>query len=247
MSKKYVVFDLDETLGYFTELSIIWGCLQTIHDIKGQSSFNRLCQTFEKEYFRPGIFKVFQYLNKKSAKVVLYTNNTGSIQWLKMILSFMEERSNTKGLFVEIVPGYKPGMKGPCARESFNKTYPEILRCAKLPANAKLIFFDDQPHPGMQHQNVKYIRVRPYLHPIRASQIIAKLQHSYFSFLDFGSHSYIYKCIRNFHQQYAAHGYRYGNTRVSETDIITPLRKFLMSKTQKNRKHSKNKTLKHNE
>jgi hypothetical protein len=243
MENKYVVFDLDETLGYFTEIGIIWNCLKTSYNISGQIYFDKLCETFEKQYFRPGIFKALHYLYKKKAKVVLYTNNTGELSWLKMIISYLEKRSNARGLFIEIVPGYKPGMKGPCARKSFDKTYPEVLRCAKLPPDSKLMFFDDQPHPGMKHPNVKYVRVKAYLHPIRPAHIIEILQKSYFQFLDYGTHSYIYKCIKNFHNHYIAQGYHYRSSRVSDNDIIMYLRKFYGT-TRRNRKNSGNKTRK---
>lgn len=240
---KYVVFDLDETLGYFIEIGIIWNCLRTSYNISGQRYFDKLCETFEKEYFRPGIFKALNYLHKKNAKVVLYTNNTGELSWLKMIISYLEKRSKARGLFIEIVPGYKPGMKGPYARTSFNKTYDEVLRCAKLPADSKLIFFDDQPHPGMKHPNVKYVRVKGYIHPIRPAHIVKKLQHSYFRFLNFGTHSYIYKCIKNFHDYYVSKGHHYRSSRVADNDIIVYLRKFC-GKTRRHRKNSGNKTRK---
>lgn len=240
---KYVVFDLDETLGYFTEIGIIWNCLKTSYNISGQRYFDKLCETFEKEYFRPGIFNALHYLHKQKAKVVLYTNNTGELSWLKLIISYLEKRANARGLFIEIVPGYKNHIRGPYARSSINKTYPEILRCAKLPPDSKVIFFDDQSHQGMRHPNVKYIRVKAYFHPLRPGIIIDRLQHSYFSFLDYGTNSYIYKCIRNFHNHYAAQGYHYQTSRVSDKDIIKHLRKFYGT-TRRNRKKNDNKTRK---
>lgn len=251
MNNKFVVFDLDETLGYFTEISIIWSCLKTSYNISGQPYFDKLCDLFQKEYFRPSIFKVLNYLHKKNAHVVLYTNNTGELPWLKMIISYLEKRSKAPHLFKEVVPGYKPGMIGPCARTSFDKTYPEILRCAKLPKDAKLIFFDDQPHPGMRHPNVKYVRVREYFHPMRPAHIINKLQKSYFRFLDYGTNSYIYKCIRNFHNQYAAKGYHYRTSRVTDNDILKPLQQFLSNSSKKtvkrSKKNNKSKTRKNSE
>jgi hypothetical protein len=206
MVKKYVVFDLDETLGYFTELGIIWSCLETVYNASGQESFNELCRVFEKEYFRPGIFKAMRFLKEQGndVRVVLYTNNTGSVKWLKLLLSYIEERSGAGEIFHKIVPGYRPGMKGSHARTSFNKTYSEIIRC-----------------------NVTYINVRPFFHPLRATYIIEKLQTSYFRFMDYSSNSYLYKCIRNFHNNYISNGHHKRSTRISKDDIIEPLRIFL--------------------
>ena len=226
---KYVIFDLDETLGYFTELGIIWNCLQTIHNVKGDKPFFELCSLFEKEYFRPGIFKALHYLkNQGSAvKVILYTNNTGEISWLRLILKYMEKRANANGLFHTIVPGYKPNMTGITARTSFDKTYDEIRRCARIPADAKIIFFDDLKHNGMVHHNVTYRHVKPFFQPLRPTYIVSRLQKGYFGFLDYGTNSYLYKCIRNFHTYYLTNGHHMKSTRVTDTDVINPLKKFL--------------------
>lgn len=244
----YVIFDLDETLGYFTELSIIWGCLQSVYKAKGQYTFNKLCEVFENDYFRPGIFKVFRFLKKQgdAVRVILYTNNTGSMEWLRLILNFIEMKAGVNNLFYKIVPGYKPGQRtGPCRRSSFDKTYPEIVRCASIPADAKIIFFDDLWHSQMNAKEVTYVRVKAYYRPMRPSHIIHKLQNSYFSFLDYGTNSYLYKCIRNFHRQYGGHDL-HKSARVSEKDILTPLRDFLgvQKKTVRHRKNGFNKTKK---
>ena len=249
---KYVIFDLDETLGYFTELSIIWGCLQTVYNVSGQNMFNKLCQVFEIEYFRPGIFKVFKFLKKNSnnVRVVLYTNNTGEVEWLKMILKYMEMRAGITNLFYAIVPGYKhTDPKGPYARTSFEKTYQEIIRCASIPSTAKVIFFDDLYHSKMNNPLLTYNRVKPYFHPLRPSFIIHKLQNSYFRFLDYGTNSYLYKCIRNFHRQYANDGYHKKTARINEDDIMIPIRDFLGIQKKTMRKHrskGRNKTKKSN-
>ena len=229
---KYIVFDLDETLGYFTELGIIWNCLQSVYSINGQNNFNELCDLFKDEYFRPGIFKVFSYLKSKGSnvEVILYTNNTGNLLWLKMILRYMEEKALAPNLFTTIVPGFKPyAKKGPYSRTSFDKTYHEIIRCAKIPNDAKIIFFDDLAHPGMIHPNVTYHKVKQYHHPLRPTYIINKLQTSYFSFINYSTSSYLYKCIRNFHHHHIGPALKSSRTR--NDDIIIPIKKFL--KTQK--------------
>lgn len=243
ISPKYVVFDLDETLGFFTELSVIWGCLQTTYKVSGQKAFDNLCHLFEKEYFRPGIFSVMNYLYSKrdEVRVVLYTNNTGSIQWLNHIITFLEKRSKAPGLFYKIVPGFRSGLTGPYDRKTFEKTYIEIVRCASIPKNAKIIFFDDISHPKMLHKNVTYIHVKPYSHPMRSTSIIDKLQKSYFSFINYSSAIYLKKCIHRFHIQYAEYMRHQGNTRISKMDIFVPVRRFIIGpkKTAKKRESDK--------
>ena len=87
---KYAVFDLDETLGYFTQLGIFWDSLLIVCDKKlSQSVFNQLCDLFPR-VFRPGIFSILSYLkhmkhNNHINKIIIYTNNQGPKKWTKMI------------------------------------------------------------------------------------------------------------------------------------------------------------------
>jgi hypothetical protein len=238
---KYIVFDLDETLGYFTELSIIWGCLQSTYNLSGQVAFDKLCHIFDKEYFRPGIFQALSYLyrHRSMIKVILYTNNTGELSWLKLILSYMEKRAKAPGLFSKIVPGYRADQHGKYIRNSFEKSYNEILRCADIPSHTKLIFFDDRAHLKMRHPKVTYIQVKPYLHPLHPEQIILKLKQSTLKQQsDYKADVYLYKCITNFHRQYASHKYKYGGTITSHDDIIKHLQYFLQG-TKKTVKHKR--------
>jgi hypothetical protein len=248
---KYVIFDLDETLGYFTELGVIWGCLQKLHRVSGQAAFNSLCSLFENDYFRPGIFSVLKYLKSKEStvKVVLYTNNTGSLQWLKHIISFLEERSEAEGLFSKIIPGYRKGLDGPRDRRTYEKTYREIIRCANIPKTAKIIFFDDVYHEKMVNQNVKYVQVKPYLKMNHSKTIIDKLQKSCFSFINYSTSMYLYECIHQFHYDYANHAYHANISKknIDKNEISKALIEFLKTtnKTTKKRDStSKRKTKK---
>ena len=49
MTKKYIVFDLDETLGTFVQLGIFKDALEATFEIAlTQRAFNELCQAFIK-------------------------------------------------------------------------------------------------------------------------------------------------------------------------------------------------------
>ena len=64
-ANKIVVFDLDETLGYFVELGLFWDCIQAYIDkcdiqfIMGQQEFNSLLDLFP-EFIRPNMFQILQ-------------------------------------------------------------------------------------------------------------------------------------------------------------------------------------------
>lgn len=241
---KYVIFDLDQTLGHFTELSIVWGCLQTVNAAKTHQDFHRLCEIFENDYFRPGIFRVMRFLAEKKKtnpiKVVLYTNNIGSMDWLKMIISYLEKRVGSKDIFDVIVPGYNP-YKGPYQmRSSFDKTYPEIRRCAKIPADAKLIFFDDVEHPGMIHKNITYIKVKPYIRSNTAEEILKRIHKKAPNKFHMNKEMYVTfrRCLEAF-QKKIEYSHRHGTTRIMNNDIIQHLVFFLNGKNKKSRRNKK--------
>ena len=71
---KIVVFDLDETLGYFTEFGIFWDCLNNYLKYTNtnykltQTDFNDILELFT-EFIIPNIIDILLYLkNKKQTK-----------------------------------------------------------------------------------------------------------------------------------------------------------------------------------
>lgn len=68
--KKVVVFDLDETLGYFTEFGIFCDCLNSYfkNNKYSDNNFNLLLD-MNKEFLRPKIIDILKYIkNKKKEK-----------------------------------------------------------------------------------------------------------------------------------------------------------------------------------
>ena len=96
---KYIIFDLDETIGHFTQLGIFWDTIQVVLNKKlNQSYFNKLCNLYSK-FFRPGIFSIFKYLihckkKNKNIKVVIYTNNQGEKTWTILIKNYISQKLN---------------------------------------------------------------------------------------------------------------------------------------------------------
>ena len=78
---KIVVFDLDETLGYFTEFGIFCDCLNNYFKNAAYSNtnFNELLDLYP-NFLRPKIMNILRYLKGKKKenkcyKVMIYTNN----------------------------------------------------------------------------------------------------------------------------------------------------------------------------
>jgi hypothetical protein len=186
--KKLIVFDLDETIGHFEEFGRFIDGLAALseggkfkyhHKNNAfehitQKHFNELMDLYP-EFFRPHIFTVFKDLAKKkkgnkNLKVAIYTNNMGPRSWTIQIKKYIEHKIKNK-LFDKIITGYRPHEKGNC-RSTHSKTHKDLIKCTKLPKNTSIVFFDDQYHPKMKHDNIHYVHLVPYARSIKFLEMI---------------------------------------------------------------------------
>ena len=160
---KIVVFDLDETLGYFTEFGMFWDSLSHYIKIKAlpyltQDDFNDTLDLFP-EFLRPNIINILTYLKtkKKSTcchKMMIYTNNNGPREWAHHIVGYFDKKLDYN-LIDQIIAAFKVNGKHiEICRTTHNKTYQDFIRCTKLPANAEICFLDDTFHPGMSNEYI---------------------------------------------------------------------------------------------
>jgi hypothetical protein len=193
LKNKIVVFDLDETLGYFSEFGMIWESVLSYvlknknknkkedqqKEQKEQLLFNSILDLYP-EFLRPNIFSILEYVKKqkiksKCNKLILYTNNQGPTEWAKSIIKYFEMKLNYK-LFDQIIAAYKiNGKQVEMCRTTYSKTHDDLLKCSKLPANTEICFLDDIYHPGMENDNIYYINVKPYKHDVSFFEIIKRL------------------------------------------------------------------------
>jgi len=112
---KIVVFDLDETLGYFTEFGIFWDCLINYSKVKNnssltQSDFDNILDLYP-EFLRPNIINILNYLKSKKQslcchKMMIYTNNNGPKEWAHHIIDYFSKKINYK-LFDQLISAFK--------------------------------------------------------------------------------------------------------------------------------------------
>jgi len=258
---KIIVFDLDETLGYFTQYGIFWDSLSNYLKIKNnsqlsQSEFNLILDLFP-EYLRPNIINILNYLkNKKKTncchKMMIYTNNTGPPEWANHIIRYFENKINYK-LIDQIIAAFKiNGKQVEICRTTYNKTHKDLIRCTKIPIDTEICFIDDNFYPGMTHENIYYINIKQYYYDLSFEELLNRFKNSEIgkkvieNDKDFDNlmiqniNLYNYKCLNKNKDEYEI-------DKILGKHIIYHLQKFFnrstKNKTIKN-KINKNKTYK---
>ena len=166
---KVVVFDLDDTIGHFVQLSgLDWFLTKLYGKIVTREHFNEILDLYPK-IFRPRIFKIMEFLKnekkrRKDVKVMIYTNNTGCKIWVHRIKSYIEKKIDYK-LFDRVICGWKyDGRIIEPNRTGWYKKYKDLLRCGHLTKKDEILFLDDQYHQDMFHPKVTYLQLKPYFY-----------------------------------------------------------------------------------
>jgi len=175
---KIVVFDLDETLGYFTEFGIFCDCLNEYFKNTDYSDthFNELLDLYP-EFIRPKMINALLYLKSKKIdnqcyKVMIYTNNQGDSSWAINIKKYFDKKVEYE-LFDKIIAAFEVrGQRVEIGRTSHDKTMDDFVRCSKLSENIEVCFIDDLYHSGMVDDKVYYINVKPYKHQISIEKMV---------------------------------------------------------------------------
>ena len=183
-NQKIVVFDLDETLGYFVELAMFWEMLKkyaksknmNVEKIFTQEYFNKILDIFS-EFIRPNVLNILNFIKmKKMSKncnsVMIYTNNQGPKEWSYLITNYFHYKLNYK-LFDRVICAFKVnGKQIEICRTTHDKTIKDFTRCSKLPDNVEICYLDDSYYPEMNAENVYYIKIKPYIHDLPFKQMI---------------------------------------------------------------------------
>ena len=252
---KVIVFDLDDTMGHFEEISLFLNGLQTIIGrarIPDKYIF-KLLDIWPK-FLRPGIMEIFEILKTEKrrnscVKVVIYTNNMGPRSWTLLIKRYIEKKLRYK-LFDKVITAYRPHETSN-KRTTHSKTYSDLLRATNYGRDAQFVFLDDQSHPFMMHSKIKYIHVYPYNYGIPFNQminsflnskyggIIPKSEHSKFK-----SYMYQYLTAGTVHDRYTIKRVRINKRDIRQFQTIRKIIfKFLnINKTRSNRKIRRRKT-----
>jgi hypothetical protein len=176
---KIVIFDLDETLGYFIEFGMLWYSINKylkLHDISETLNFNYLLDLYP-EFLRPNIVAILNYLKHKKKekfcnKMMIYTNNQGTDSWASKLINYFDNKIKVK-LFDNIISAFKiNGKRMEICRTSHDKSYHDLIKCTKIPLSAQICYLDDTYYPEMSHKNIYYIHVKPYIHDLPFDEMI---------------------------------------------------------------------------
>jgi hypothetical protein len=203
---KVVVFDLDETIGNFADLYLIWTAIfntgiytgPSISTDVSQQIFNELLDLYP-EFLRYGILDILEFIrtkiqNGESHRIYLYTNNQcefsacdmpttshyNTTEWIEMIIVYLNKKIKTMDtIFAKPICAFKIGNRViEPLRETTSKTHRDFLKCAILPKHTEICFIDDAYHVKMKHDKVYYIQPPPYIHGLSRETIIDRFMNS---------------------------------------------------------------------
>ena len=183
MTKRIVVFDMDGTLGYFSQLSILFKSIEIFLNKKlTQSNFNSIMKLYD-DCLRPDICGIFNYLTRqkelgKIDKICIYTNNQGPKLWTTRIKNYLQTRCNGL-IFDNVICAFMVnGEIIEKMRTTNSKTYDDLVKCTKMPRDTQVCFIDDQKHRYIDHENVYYIHVKPYVYSLSLNELFSRFLNS---------------------------------------------------------------------
>lgn len=178
---KNFVFDLDETIGSFSELDILWRGLRTNGWIEDTlDDFHRILDLYP-EFLRYGILTILDFLYFKKQRgecqnVYIYTNNQCEGDWTWRIIMYLEKAGRMRGLVDQIIRAFTiDGKIVEEKRTMHTKSFSDFVRCTLLPKHADLCFVDNTYFSKMKHARVFYIQPKPYYHSLSWSDILGRL------------------------------------------------------------------------
>ena len=181
---RVVVFDLDETLGSFSDLHTLWEALQEKTNIYYPIDFNKLLDLYP-EFIRYGIIYILEMIYKKKISgscdgLYIYTNNQCSINWITLITNYFNYKLKLENqLFDKTIYAFKiDNRRIEPFRTSHSKTSVDLINCTMMPRNTEVCFIDNSNFSEMKTDKVYYIQPMSFIHGLSTKQIIERFASS---------------------------------------------------------------------
>ncbi len=160
-----IVFDLDQTLGFFDQMVYIIN--QTRAEI-----YAPLFELFP-EIFRPQLFELLHSLpllkkNKRVNGIVLYSNNRNE-DFVKQLIQYIHSKLGCS-LFEPVLTYHSP------ERTTREKSYHDLFACIKDGNTHLFCFIDDKYHERMNHVDIYYIRSEAYQYILEEKEVNTRIQ-----------------------------------------------------------------------
>lgn len=184
--QKIIAFDLDETLGSFADLNILWYALQKITKKSDteQDNFNKIFDLYP-EFIRYGILNILEYLYIKKKhgdcdKIYIYTNNHCNPPWVSLITNYFNYKLNiNEDIFDKSICAFKINNKViELSRTTQEKTYNDFIKCTLLPKTTEICFVDNTYYRKMENEKVYYIQPLAYYHNVTVKSMIERFIYS---------------------------------------------------------------------
>jgi hypothetical protein len=180
--KKVIVFDLDETLGSFTDMDILWHTIDSILKNDNILDFAGLFELYP-EFLRVGILKILDYVYRKKKsgdcyKLYIYTNNQSQSYYVNMICDYLTNTICKKNdiLFDQIIYAFKINERIiQIGRTSHSKIHSDLINCTLLPKKTAVCFLDDLNFDDMKKERIYYIQPKAYRHNLSTDTILQRL------------------------------------------------------------------------
>lgn len=182
---RVIAFDMDETLGSFPELEMIWHAIHTDPEKPIYNTlFNEMLDLYP-EFIRYGVLHIMEFIAEKKKSglcngVYIYTNNKYNKYWTRMISDYFNYKLKLQfDLFDEIICAFKiDNQQVEMARTTKEKTHSDFIQCTLLPEKTEICFIDDAEHENMKHKQVYYIRPKLYKHHLSTKEVLNRLLRS---------------------------------------------------------------------
>lgn len=241
---KFVVFDLDETLGYFKQLYYIFSVIKKINASFSitQQIFNKVLDLYP-EFLRPNIIEILLYLKhqkqfNRNTYLIIYTNNTHQ-NWTKYIISYIEYRLDHHPFFDRIINSSKLE----ACRLHQKKHLDDLFRCIDYSSNSPICYIDNEYHPGMRSRQTYYCKLDGYINNLPSKtvadrlygcdvleQIIPNVQYEVFNNI------YLHYCNNLYNKSLTEAEYKHEYRTAQE--LMLRVRIFFMNSTTHKRRHT---------
>jgi hypothetical protein len=241
--KKIILFDMDETLGYFTQFGVLCDSLYRYYNqYLPQQIYNKMLDIYE-YYLRPNILTILKYLIHKkqidtSVIVAIFTNNA-DIRWVNIIKEYFHYKLQAD-IFDDVILLYEKENTVIEERRTSNEKrigdIYHIFQCSK--DDTEIVFVDDMVHKNMIQDNVYYIHITPYVFHYTPKHLASLFLESFQNTIPVLEHGVLERHIETFVDMYILWD-KYEITiedRENSKKIMQLLQKFFQMKQNKTRR-----------